>query len=414
MEKGETDRPQPVLSTQAAQAVQMEPRTPAVATAGGSTAGSGDGSGSAGSGGSGGSAGSGSGGSGGEGSGGNSGGEEEFPDLRLVVHDSTHVRRENVDILWIVDSSGSMSEEQTFLANSFSSFMNAMVNQNFDFQTAVTSTDVCQGSVPADLSQVVCPRVSESNANQLRGSFRGPNGKKVLAKADYQNNLAGLVSQFQSNVNVGIQGSGFEHGLTAAKMAIEKSLNGQNPALLRADSFLSIIVVSDEEDDGIGLSKADGYSPYTNWFSTGETTYKFTEDNMISFLNSNVGAGNYSISAITGTKNGTTMCSSAHSSPVEEGTQYIKAAQKTGGLLLSICDSNWQSLLNQIGNDIAAQSTQIALPEQPYLPKPMKVYVDGVLNTQWTYVSGSNSIMFEGNAVPPNNAQISVHFYVVE
>ncbi len=347
--------------------------------------------------------------------GGATGGEEGFPDLRLVVFDTTQVRRENVDILWVVDSSGSMAEEQSFLASSFSSFMTAMAAQNFDFQTAVTSTDVCQGFVPSDLSQVLCPRVAQSSSTQLRGDFRGPSGKKVLAKADYQDNLAALVSQFQSNVNVGTQGSSFEHGLTAAKMAVEKTLNGQSPALIRPDSFLPIIVVSDEEDDGIGLSKADGYSPYTNWFATGETTYKFTEDNMISFLNANVGAGNYSISAITGTRDANgTMCSSANSSPLEEGTQYLKAAQKTGGLALSICATNWQSLLTQIGQDIATQSTQIPLPEQPYAHKPIEVYVDGVLNSQWSYVSGSNAIMFEASSAPPNNAAISIKFYVVE
>jgi hypothetical protein len=322
-----------------------------------------------------------------------------------------HQAKENIDILWVVDSSGSMQEEQTFLANNFGSFMNTLVAADFDFQTAITSTDVCDVSLPP-LAQRACPTGNTDSPHSHRGTFIGPTDKQVLAKADYLNNLPGLVNQFKANANVGVSGSGFEHGLTAAKMAVDKSLSGLNPLLLRENSFLSVIVVSDEEDDGIGLSQLDYYSG-KNYFAEGLTGYKFTEDHLVEHLNQKVGAGNYSVSAITGTKLATgVMCSASHSTPMEEGSQYIKAAQKTGGLLLSICETNWQALLTKIGEDLKSQSTQITLPAMPYDPMLMKVYVDGVLHSEWEYVSGANAIKFVGDQIPDNGAAVMIKFYV--
>jgi hypothetical protein len=171
-------------------------------------------------------------------------------------------------------------------------------------------------------------------------------------------------------------------------------------------------VVSDEEDDGIGLSQLDYYSG-KNYFAEGLTGYKFTEDHLVEHLNQKVGAGNYSVSAITGTKLATgVMCSASHSTPMEEGSQYIKAAQKTGGLLLSICETNWQALLTKIGEDLKSQSTQITLPAMPYDPMLMKVYVDGVLHSEWEYVSGANAIKFVGDQIPDNGAAVMIKFYV--
>jgi hypothetical protein len=311
-----------------------------------------------------------------------------------------------VDILWVVDTSGSMAEEQQYLANNFNAMITALNDAGHDFQTAVTTTDVCQDTLPADLAQRVCPAdYGGSPATHLRGAFRGDAGRKVLKRGD-----ADLVQKFNAYTSAGVDASGFEHGLKGAQLAIAKSLSGENEPLVRSNAFLAVIVVSDEQDDGIGLWQTDYYTGY-NFHDLGLTTFKFTEDDMVSYLQSVKGAGHFSISAITGTRlaNGT-MCSAPHSQPQEEGTQYIKAAQKSGGIIQSICDTNWNQSLTTLGLDLNAQITQVALPSAPNVPT-IKVYVNGVANTAWTYNAGNNEVKFNVGHVPAEGAAIKVTYY---
>jgi hypothetical protein len=311
-----------------------------------------------------------------------------------------------VDILWIVDSSGSMSEEQSYLGQNFSSFMTQLLASGVDFQTGITTTDVCSTATPSSvpMAERYCPQLSGSSNGHYRGSLVGTNGSRVLTAT-----TPSIIQKFLQYSNVGTQGSGFEHGLKAAEMAVEKSLAGNNEGLVRPDAFLAVIVVSDEEDDGIGLSQTDAYSG-KNHVALGQTSVYYTDDHFISNLNTVKGVGKYSVSTITGTRLGNgNMCSSAHSSPLEEGTQYIKAATKTGGIVQSICDTNWSSSLANIGKDIAAQSAQVSLS---YVPKDgsIKVFVSGVENSHWTHSSGNKFIKFEAGFIPQAGAEVEVKY----
>lgn len=311
-----------------------------------------------------------------------------------------------VDILWVVDTSGSMAEEQSYLANNFNALITQLNGAGHDFQTAVTTTDICDDQVPSDLALRSCPvDYGGSAATHLRGAFRGDAGRKVLKKGD-----SDLVAKFNQYTQAGVDASGFEHGLGAAKLAVQKSLNGQNEALVRPDAFLAVIVVSDEEDDGIGLSLTDAYNGH-NFVSEGLTTYRFTEDDMISYLQGVKGAGKFSVSTIAPTRlaNGT-LCSASHSQPLEEGTQYIKAAQKSGGIVQSICDTNWNTSLSNIGRDLSAQITQVVLPSVPDVAT-ITVKVNGSVFAGWTYNAGNNAVKFNAGQVPAEGAQIKVTYY---
>jgi hypothetical protein len=236
----------------------------------------------------------------------------------------------------------------------------------------------------------------------------GSTGQKVLTRE-----TPDLVPRFLKYANVGISGSGFEHGLTAAKMAIQKSLAGTNENLIRSDAFLAVIVVSDEEDDGIGLGITEPGAK-TNFIASGSTKYRYTSDDFIRDALATRGAGQFSVSAITGTRKADgTMCTSAHSKPTEEGTQYISAARKTGGIVQSICDENWSASLASIGQDISAQATQIVLSKVPYAPS-IKVLVNGVETIKWTYNAGNNAVKFDSGMVPTTGSNIQIQYYVAQ
>ncbi len=318
----------------------------------------------------------------------------------------TQLGEGKVDILWVVDTSGSMAEEQQYLANNFNSLITQLNSAGHDFQTAVTTSDICDDTVPSDLALRSCPvEYGGSAATHLRGAFRGDAGRKVLKKGE-----SDLVAKFNAYTQAGVDASGFEHGLGAAKLAIQKSLNGQNEPLVRSDAFLAVIVVSDEEDDGIGLSLTDAYNGH-NFYAEGLTTYKFTEDDMISYLQGVKGNGKFSISTIAPTRlaNGD-LCTASHSQPKEEGTQYIKAAQKSGGLVQSICDTNWSASLSNIGRDLNAQVTQVVLPSAPDVAT-ITVKVNGTVFSEWSYNAGNNAVKFNAGHVPAEGAQIKVTYY---
>ncbi len=198
-----------------------------------------------------------------------------------------------IDILWIVDNSASMAEEQQALGSNFESFIDQLALSGLDFQTAVTSTDTCDAVQPTQLELVMCP--SDDASLQHQGRFMGLPGQTVLNAS-----TPNLTSLFSDYTNIGTNGSVFEHGLTAAKMGIAKSLSGENETLVRDGAFLSVIVLSDEEDDGIGLQQTDQFSGI-NYYEQGLTTFKYTDDDFLAYLRSIKPDGQFSVSAITGT-----------------------------------------------------------------------------------------------------------------
>ncbi len=334
-------------------------------------------------------------------------GNEDTTNLTLVSDSAIQSSGSKVDILWIVDSSGSMAEEQSYLGANFSSFISQLSQTSTDFQIGVTSTDVCDTGSPSLFPSNLryCPTTDGRPASRLRGSLVGPAGSRVLTR-----DTPNLAGRFVSNARVGISGSSYEHGLTAMKMAISKSISGQNDGLIRSDAFLAVIVVSDEEDDGIGLGQTDLYSG-RNFVQLGLTSYRYTSDDMVRDTLAAKGAGRFSVSTITGTRNANgTMCTSAHSQPKEEGSQYISAANKTGGIVQSICDNNWSSSLATIGQDIAAQSSQIVLSQQPY-PDTIKVQVDGHPTLAWSYNGGNNAVKFNIGSIPAAGSIVQIQYF---
>ena len=340
---------------------------------------------------------------GGDGDGGGDNGSE--PPAGYVAHSQSTIQStpKPVDILWVIDSSGSMQEEQNYLSNNFNSLVSALVDGGSEFQTAITTTDICS---PDGQASAQCPIEYGGNLDsRLQGSFVGDAGSTILSSTD-----SNIVSKFSEYTKVGTSGSGFEHGLEAAKMAVEKSVSGSNEQLVRDGAFLSIIVVSDEEDDGIGLGMTDAYSD-KNLVADGLTDHRFDHNDLIGYLNGVKGEGNFAISTVTGTR-GTdgSLCTSPHSEPREEGTQYINAATATGGAIQSICETDWSTSLGFIGQDITAQITQIALDKVPYSPT-IRVKVNGVETSNWSYIEANNSVKFDSEHIPDAGATIAIDYF---
>jgi hypothetical protein len=134
------------------------------------------------------------------------------------------------------------------------------------------------------------------------------------------------------------------------------------------------------------------------------TTHKYTADQFKTWATgANVkGAGNFRVSAITGLRgqNGSIDCSMT-GGPEESGTNYIKAAQLTGGAIENICSSDWSSVLRNIGQNTVELATRVSLPagRLPFAGT-LQVSVDGqVLDAMhYHYDSSLHAVVFK---VPP-------------
>lgn len=306
----------------------------------------------------------------------------------------TQTTGQDVDVLFVVDDSGSMSEEQSNLANNFQSFIQGAQTWNNDYHIGVTTTD---------LETVNGRLVSD-----------GSNARFVTRQT---------VSQFAANVKVGTNGSGDEKGLAAAQAALslphtagsgdpanltacttdtqctapercwDGYCGGRNRGFLREDAALEVVIVSDEEDSSPG-----DLNFYINFFKS-----------IKGFYNENL----FHLHAIVGdVPNG---CSSS-GGDASAGHRYVTVANATGGAVVSVCDTNFAAGLSSIGDIAFGLRTQFFLGRIPE-PATITVAVAGSscqsgAGANWRYDEPSNSVVFaeSGSCMPAAGQRVEIHY----
>ncbi len=286
-----------------------------------------------------------------------------------------------VDILWIVDNSPSMAEEQARLADAFGDFVVNLEETNIDFRIGVVTTDM-------DLD------------NLDRGAMVGETAF-LTPDDDY-------VTEFRSRVRVGTGGSDKEKGLSAALYAItEPMMSGPNGGFLRPDATLALNFVSDEDDCSDNEAQAG---------ESGNACYDQRESlvSVKQFINS------YQRLKEPGIR---VVASAVAGMDVEEGCEeswpgkrYRTVAEKTGGVVRNICASDYSELMTELGLNVSGvirvfqlkyaaveDSLEVSLGDVTIPEDP----VDG-----WTYDSEYRTIRFDGDYVPPRGSSILVRYEV--
>jgi hypothetical protein len=309
-------------------------------------------------------------------------------------HTDTYVQTtgQDVDVLFVVDNSGSMSEEQSNLASNFQSFISGAATWNNDYHVGVTSTDL------------------EADNGRLMSS--GSNARFVT-RANWQ--------QFANNARLGTNGSGDEKGLATAQAAlslpntadagttcstdaecttpercVDGGCGGRNRGFLREEAALEVVIVSDEEDASPG-----DLAFYTNFFKS-----------IKGFYNTNM----FHLHAIVGDyQNG---CNS-NAGSASAGNRYIAVANNTGGAVVSICDPTFATGLTSIGDIAFGLRTQFFLGRVPE-PTTIAITVAGagcVSNSgaNWVYDANSNSVVFaeNGSCMPQAGQTVAINYRTV-
>jgi hypothetical protein len=159
----------------------------------------------------------------------------------------------DIDILFVVDNSGSMREEQESLAANFNRFINVLENIEGglpNVHLGVVSTDL--GAGPYGIMGCTGQGDNGILQNSPSSACSGPDDAFIkdiaLESGDRDRNYTGtLADTFSCIAQLGTNGCGFEQPLEAMRRALNGS-NPQNNAFLRDDAFLAVIFITDEDD----------------------------------------------------------------------------------------------------------------------------------------------------------------------
>lgn len=277
-----------------------------------------------------------------------------------------------VDILWNIDSSGSMQGEQNAIAQNFDIFINDFLAKGVDFKMAVTTTDPKAGN--------------DGNIHM--------NSDQVLTRAAAMNDENMFIDDFQTIINVGVRGSGDEQGLRTTRNFYQK--NGAN--FMRPDALQVVVIVSDEEDHSQpGLC--------TNNCQSVQALQGLTPVDQLVNEIKQASSSNVKIYSIVDTMT---------SNPVYRGSRYQSASQQTGGVVADINASFYQSL-QDFGQSIVNLTESFILKKQPASVDSISVFVNGVKQSAGSYVysAQTNSIKFNPGSLPSANSQIVVTYKVL-
>ena len=184
-----------------------------------------------------------------------------------------------VDVLWVIDNSGSMCDEQQSLRENFDLFVEALIFHGLDFNLAVVTTDMLdplhsgrfQSVANANQGRQCRLQIDVSTCPGLDGAEVPP---AVIRASDprYQDAFGEpdrekIQHDFGCRATAGSSGDGVEMGLEAARRALSPGLlASDNAGFLRDDALLAVIFLSDENDCSRAGLERPGANDDCEWF----------------------------------------------------------------------------------------------------------------------------------------------------
>jgi hypothetical protein len=266
------------------------------------------------------------------------------------------------DVLFVVDNSCSMWDEQTTFAANFPGFVPILEDDGTDYRLAATTTDAGDNGMFVGSVPIITPSTPD------------PGGT------------------FAANVVLGTSGAGYEQAMLGGWLALDPA-NGANPGFLRDAAELHIIFVSDavdfSTDAGMPFQTPEGYA----------SAFQGLKDDPDQVILSDISGGLGGCSGAGGSAQG--------------NTNLTTATALTGGISASICDSNWVAALEALA--LLAVATADTFPlTRPAVSSSVEVYLNGsFIPTGWYFSEATNSVVFNGPYVPDDGDELLVNYTVL-
>lgn len=282
-----------------------------------------------------------------------------------------------IDILFVIDDSGSMSEHQKNLSNNISKFADAIVRTTYlDYHVGVVTSSP-------------------------KGYYPNCCGKLVGTPLYVDRNTPNGIYQMASNILVGTGGGYEEAFFDPVYLALsDPLLSGYNAGFYRPEASLALIFITDTEDQS---DMQDANSLY----------------NFLLAIKGN--AQKIEVAAAYIPENEISSCP-GETMELQSRDGLNEFFKLTNALTFSLCDDFGEELAI-IGEKIAAKSQIMYLSKKP-VPETIKVTMGGVEMPRdkvkgWTYEPNKVAIVFgsdiEWDLYPPNTfPQIDFEVSTVE
>ena len=155
---------------------------------------------------------------------------------------------ERVDLLFVIDNSGSMDDEQVNLVNSVPSFISEIQTQLADadsYHVGVITSDEYEFNEGCTQEGAMVIATGGSDSSD---ALCGPYAEGFTYMTENDN----LDLAFPCAAKVGTDGDGDERPMQTMQAALSPDMNapgGCNEGFLRDDALLVIVIITDEEDD---------------------------------------------------------------------------------------------------------------------------------------------------------------------
>jgi len=253
---------------------------------------------------------------------------EEYP-----VWSQTYIQpagTNGVDILWVVDPSGSM-------------------NQNWP--QVVLGVEQMMAALPMDINwRLEIITADEYRARLIQSFPILPGDSLQIAQNHLQNNVVGYS----------------EEGLDAVKAYM--MLNQDAQQWMRPDASLLVVFVSDEND-----YSSQSASSFISWI-------QFERQEVY-------------ITSIVNVDPTISLCPNDYNPSLDVGLKYMDVATYFSGTIIDICEPDWSAGVAQAVQQINLIE-DIQLDYTPVDVDHIEVFVDNVVWTDWTWDEPNNKIIF--------------------
>jgi len=242
-----------------------------------------------------------------------------------------HMSVDGIDILWVIDKSGSMSRYDAELLAGIEAMMLALPTS--DWRLVIISADPTDSIMSTEFPLV--PGDDMIDAEQMLNTLpMGP----------------------------------WEEGFNSVYEYINH--NPYSSTWMRPDAGLLVVFVSDEEEQS-------------------DVEYPMPSD-FLSWYGS-LRMGSVFMASIVNHEATTSLCPHAPS-PIDVGDRYMEATGVIGGIVVDICDTDWSPGVADATHSIEPYES-IELTHKAEVDS-IRVFISGALNHDWYYQESNNTVYF--------------------
>ena len=293
------------------------------------------------------------------------------------------------DIIFVVDDSGSMADDQEAVRSAASAMTDILRTANLDFRLGVTRT----------LAQ-------DRNSNR-RGRLEG-------------DGLTSDLAQFQRDILVGADG-GWEPGLETGLLALDGLLprtpagQAENANRLREGAGTVVVHLSDERDQTVecaacGACDAEEGEPT---FCTDPAAQPVISD----FIDRYIARGATTFAIVGDLPNGCLQAGANAEDNFEPGQGYVEVANATGGQFGSLCGNMRENLENvaRVATGVASIYELSAIPASATLKVAIGPLGQGRViprsrTNGFDYDPVQNKVVFYGDARPQDGYEVVIAY----